>query len=94
MDLIFSPLQINFLFYRLKWKAKRERGYRRVTIQISQIIGKKVLSHINGDKDVKIYKIHKKKYHSLFYSSMKKVQYIMCLIVMVDFEKYNNIIEV
>lgn len=42
-------------------------------------------SHINGDKDVKIYKIHKKKYHSLFYSSMKKVQYIMCLIVMVDF---------
>lgn len=34
---------------------------------------------------VKIYKIHKKKYHSLFYSSMKKVQYIMCFIVMVDF---------
>lgn len=50
-----------------------------------QIIGKKVLSHINGDKDVKIYKIHKKKYHSLFYSSMKKVQHIMCLIVIVDF---------
>lgn len=46
---------------------------------------KKVLSHINGDKDVKIYKIHKKKYHGLFYSSMKKVQDIMCLIVMVDF---------
>lgn len=52
---------------------------------ISNYWKKNVLSHINGDKDVKIYKIHKKKYHSLFYSSMKKVQYIMCLIVMVDF---------